>query len=172
MRPMGHAEDHVRKRSYVITPDDETLMNELRDAVAVIDPVPGRFVDAGRASYGWRTIDAELAELEADSALAGPAGVRSGPDQRLLTFRSPTVAVELEVTGHADRRDLVGQLVPTRGGAPAHGGTVEVRWPGGQSLARTDLVGNFVAKDIPAGPVSVLCRFGDAAPVTTSWVSL
>lgn len=150
----------------MITPDDDTLMNELRDAVAVVDPVPGPLVDAGRATYGWRTIDAELAELEADSALTASAGVRSGPDQRLLTFRSPTVAVELEVTGHADRRDLVGQLVPARGG------TVEVRWPGGQALARTDLVGNFVARDIPAGPVSVLCRFGDAAPVTTSWVSL
>ena len=32
------------------------------------DPVPERLDEAARSAYTWRTIDAELAELMADSA--------------------------------------------------------------------------------------------------------
>ena len=47
--------------------DDEELLALLRDALAEQRDVPARFVEAGKASYAWHSIDAELAALAYDS---------------------------------------------------------------------------------------------------------
>src|SRR2546425_157833 len=93
--------------------DDETardapLLAELRLASAAREPVPPRVLEAARAAYTWRLIDAELAELIADSALeAQVAGVRGGVRgeqmPRLVTFEvAGGTTLELEATP-ADR---------------------------------------------------------------------
>ena len=52
---------------------------------------------AARAAIGWRTIDAELAELIADSAVDEPALLVRGTAQpRTLTFEAPGLTIEIE----------------------------------------------------------------------------
>ncbi|PRX96195.1 hypothetical protein [Allonocardiopsis opalescens] len=134
---------------------EEALMRELRDAVSL---VPGQA--AARRSAPGRAAETVLAEVDADSDPAPGAGPRA------LSFRAPGLLVELEVTPHDERRDVAGHLTPP---VP---GSVEVRWPGGGVRCTPDLSGYFSVADVPAGPVSLLCRLGGTAPVTTSWLSL
>ena len=48
----------------------DPMFATLRSVIDRADPVPQAVVAAARAAYTWRTIDAELAELTADSAMA------------------------------------------------------------------------------------------------------
>src|ERR1700759_2796656 len=95
--------------------NEETMLEDLRGLFARVDPVPERLDEAARAAFTWRTVDAELAELMRDSAEADAAlalrSVETGP--RLLSFESPRVAIEAEVTvlGPRERR-LAGQIGP------------------------------------------------------------
>lgn len=150
--------------------EDDELVAELRTLFEATDPVPGHVVEAAEASLTWRTIDAELAELVADSAEAPLVGVRSHPSptgSRLLTFEGNGLVVEVEVNTLGDTRRLLGQLVPPRAAE------VEVRWPGGSIVDSTDEVGHFSADAIPGGPVSLVCRFTDTGTsVATSWISI
>ena len=147
---------------------DAPLMRALRSAATKLDPVPTAVREAARASFTWRTIDAELAELAYDSVLddARLAGVRSGEALRTLTFEGPDVTVEVEVTEIGDRRRLLGQLVPPQAGR------IEVRHPAGVVTVEADEIGRFSASGVPAGPVSLRCRVRDSegSPLETSWV--
>ena len=84
-------------------PTFDPLLAELADVIEHADPVPASVLVAAKAAFTWRTIDADLAELVADS-LAEAAGVRGREAARLLTFRASAidgevdaVAVEVEV---------------------------------------------------------------------------
>src|SRR3954447_12070309 len=66
-----------------VTMDDDATLEELRALLTRMDPVPDRLDEAARAAFTWRTIDAELAELMADSADA--------LDESALALRSATV---------------------------------------------------------------------------------
>jgi len=156
----GQTEQHDR---------DDRLVEELRRVAALADPVPPRVLDAARGSFTWRTIDAELAELAFDSAAqAGNlALVRSSGGRRLLTFDSPNLSIEVEVTATEPARRLVGQLVP-----PQRAG-IEVRHAGGLVTVDADELGRFVADGVAGGPVSLVCRLADATgskAVATAWL--
>src|SRR5438093_422490 len=101
--------------------DDDQLLAALDEALRAARAVPRGFVEAGKAAYTWRGVDAELAALTYDSALDQPralAASRAEPAPlRALTFVSAELTVELEVTEDA----LLGQIVP------AQPGEVEVR---------------------------------------------
>ena len=73
---------------------------------------PADVVAAAKATFTWRTIDAELAELTFDSVADTDAlaGVRGGGGPRALTFEHDDVVVEVEVSEHAAGRTLVGQV--------------------------------------------------------------
>ena len=154
------------------SPEDDTrreaLFDELRAAFGA-DPPPPNVVEGARAAFTWRRIDAELAELLADSALAEEplAGVRGADEVRSLSFRAGDLALELDIEGDGERRRLIGQL------APAGPADVEVRHPGGVLSLRADELGRF-AGDVPAGPISLRCRpDGEGAGVVeTSWISI
>src|SRR5258705_49296 len=78
-----------------------TAEAELRAIFGHMDPVPQLLSDGARAAFTWRTVDAELAELMRDSAEAEEeAGslVRGGHGPRQLSFESPRLGIELEVT--------------------------------------------------------------------------
>src|SRR5688500_18840211 len=95
--------------------DDTRLLSELGRIVASHDPVPSDVVAAAKASFTWRTIDAELAELAFDSLVDDDAVLVRGDDQpRLLTFEGASVTVEIEIVALAGERRVVGQLVPTQ----------------------------------------------------------
>jgi hypothetical protein len=63
-------------------PDEEReLLAEVARAAELADPVPAELLEAARASPTWLRVDAELAELLADSENA-PRAVRSEPSPR------------------------------------------------------------------------------------------
>jgi hypothetical protein len=152
-------------------PDERELLAVLRDALDQTDPVPPALVDAARASFTWLTVDAELAELTADSVVDG-AAVRSTRSPRLLTFtaRETTLVVEVAepTAGKATERRLIGQIVGPRAAE------VDVRHTGGSLTVTADEYGRFRAEPVPAGPISLACRFADTAQpqVVTSWVTV
>src|SRR5688572_4809057 len=99
-----------------MTDKDAMTEAELREIFGHLDPVPQMLDDAARAAFGWRTVDAEIAELLRDSADTTDDAallVRSGGGPRQLSFESPQLGIELEVTetGPGERR-VAGQLLP------------------------------------------------------------
>lgn len=146
--------------------DDEQLYTELGQAVRAAQAVPGRFVEAGKAAFAWRTVDAELAELSYDSATAadGPlVGTRAEPAAlRSLTFVASGVTIEVELTDDA----LLGQVVP------AQSGSVELRGKDGTvSTVPVDDVGWFVVRPLPTGLFRLLVRTADGRSVLTEWAT-
>jgi hypothetical protein len=145
---------------------EDPLLTALHNVLSNADPVPPSVVEAARAAYVWRTIDAELAELTADSAMS-TAGVRSSSAPRLLTFEGQGVEVEVEVAQTGSTRRLSGQLVPI---GPAQ---VTVRWSGGTQETVADDLGRFAVERVPAGSVSLaVVRPGAEHPIVTSWISI
>jgi hypothetical protein len=49
--------------------DGDRLAGELREVFAQRDPIPPLVTQAAKAALGWRRLDADLAEVLADSAL-------------------------------------------------------------------------------------------------------
>lgn len=145
----------------------DQLTERLRVVGNRVDPVPAAVAVAARAAFGWRLIDAELAELTYDSVVddAALVGVRGRGGPRQLTFEAPGLTVEVEVGDDAGPR-LVGQLVP------AHPGTVEVRHEGGSLTVAVDDLGRFATDRLPAGRLSLRCTADAAAPVETEWVAV
>ena len=152
-------------------PETDPTFATLRSVVDRADPVPPAVIAAAKASFTWRTIDSELAELVTDSAdslsVGSGAGVRGESAPRLLTFEAAGLNVEVEVAGSGATRRLVGQLVPmTRA-------DVVVRWNTGSTSTTADDLGRFVVTDVPAGLVSLAVqRPTEEKPVLTSWVSV
>lgn len=143
--------------------EDDVLLAELRALAVASDPVPPEAVAAARSAIAWRTMDAELAELTADtSAEPQLAGVRGVDAPLMLTFDASDLTVEIEVIEVGERRRLLGQLVPP---GP---GEVEIRQRGGRLAVMADEMGRFSASDLTAGPVSLLCRRAGGL-VETDW---
>jgi hypothetical protein len=145
--------------------DDDELLAQLAEAQAEAASVPRDFIEAGKAAYAWRTIDAELAELVYDSALEAQSGaaVRAEEAQlRSFTFTSSAVTIEIEVTDKA----LLGQLVPPQPGE------VEVVTSAGSSHAEPiDEVGCFTIRPVPAGSFRLHCRTATGLFVSTGWLN-
>jgi hypothetical protein len=148
--------------------DDERLLAALGEAVRARQAVPDSFVDVGKSAYAWHNIDAELAELTYDSSRPldreAAASMRSeSASIRALTFTSPHLSVELEVTAGS----LLGQIVPPQPG------TVEVQTGAGATTSTpVDEIGCFAVDPIPAGPFRLRCRTADGADVLTGWITL
>jgi hypothetical protein len=151
--------------------NEEAIFDELRGLISRADPVPERLNEAARGAFTWRTIDAELAELMQDSAEldAGALALRSaatGP--RLLSFESPRVAIEAEVTVTGEReRRLTGQIVPPLAAV------VTVEQGGVRLAAQADELGRFVFERLGAGPARLRAALPDGGmEVATPWTSL
>lgn len=149
-----------------MTTDDE-LVDRLRRIAAQVDPPPELVLETARAALTLRRLDAELADLVHDSALAaGPVLVRGADDSlRLLSFETSTVSVEVQVSETAGRRSLLGMV----SGAS---GAVEVETAEGRRTVPLGPSGRFDVDDVPSGTVRLHLVADDGTPVSTSWVSL
>jgi hypothetical protein len=147
---------------------DRALLEELGRVAAVADPVPPWLVEASRALFTLRDLDAELARLVEDVALAG-AGVRSsGSDTRLVSFEAGGLAVDLQVTYVGGRVSLLGQLVPASGGE-----RVRLDTPAGvRAVDTADELGGFRLDGLAPGLVRLHVERPGADPVTTPWMHL
>ena len=145
--------------------DDNEFIAEIGRMLDIADPVPEIVTEYAKAGYGWRDLDAELAELVFDSAESGLVGVRGADASRQMTFRAPGVEIEVEVTSIEGRR-IIGQLVPPQEL------TVELRHGDRSTETTADDLGRFRFDEIPAGPVSLRVRIGDDHTVRTDWMLL
>jgi hypothetical protein len=141
--------------------DDDTLLAELRAALSAGTPVDERQLEAARAAFTWRTVDAELASLTYDSLLDDRVLVRGAATApRSLVFDAADLTVELEVTPGR----VVGQLVP-----PVPGEVVlETEAARGAPVA-TDDAGCFTLTAVPGARVRLRCTTGSTT-VVTDWV--
>ncbi|MDH2427354.1 hypothetical protein [Sphaerisporangium sp. TRM90804] len=142
--------------------EDARLEEALRQAAALIDPVPPELLQIAVEAFTLRTMDAELAALAFDS-LAEPARVRGGDQPRLATFHTPWVTIDVEVTVAGATGRVLGQVIPPL--------PVEIEVLGHPAAVTADAAGRFVCERVPAGPFSLRCRFGDAV-VVTEWIAI
>jgi len=161
----------VREVNAVASPwwaDDDELLAVLRDGLASARAVPRSFIEAGRAAYAWRTIDAELAVLTYDSA-GDPelltAATRTRTDSvalRALTFASNRITIEVELTPEG----LLGQLAPPQAGSvTARAGDLDV------ATAPIDDLGFFVLRPLPTRPFRLLVDTPSGETALTGWIS-
>jgi hypothetical protein len=158
--------------------EDRRLLEELRRLFQDTDPLPEQATRLAKASYGWRTLDAELAALTHDSLVdQAPLAMRGAAPPRLLAFDAADLRVEVEVetlgaggagaesAGAAGgQRRLLGQLVPPQ---PAR---IEARdGAGGRRTVEADEAGRFAIDPLPAGPLSLWCVRPGSPPVATEW---
>jgi hypothetical protein len=142
--------------------DDDQLAAELG---AALRPVPEGFVEAGRAAFAWRDIDAELAALTYDSATDGlvGAGTRAAAaPSRELTFASGDVTIDVEITSEA----VIGQVVP-----PEPGEVRVILAAGTETGAAIDEIGCFVIRPVPQGAFRLRCRTGSGTSILTGWLT-
>lgn len=141
--------------------DDDELLDRLRLAAQVHDPVPADVLVAARGAFALRTLDEELADLLFDSLLDEDlVGVRgSGPRQ--LSFAADELAIDVDVDEHG----IVGQLA-----GPGAAG-VELQTPDASVGAEVDDLGRFFLDRLPVGPFRLRIDLGDRR-VTTEWVNL
>jgi hypothetical protein len=165
----------------VIGVDDDELIGELHALFTELDPIDPVLLEQARLAFGWRTIDADLAELTYDSLAdrevmaAVRDGGLAGSGPRLLGFGTDitgedadAVTVEVEVTTQRRHATLVGQLMP-----PGRATVQVLRFgcPGGSaSRVETNDLGQFRIEPVPVGPVRLRIELG-ARVVETSWVS-
>ena len=150
---------------------DNELEAELRRLAADKEPVPAELVQAALDAFGWRDIDAELAELIYDSlADADEASlVRGSPGQRLVSFAVGGMTIDVEVTGAGPGRSVLGQI------APPQRARVDIRGPQDTVTVEADELGRFRSGPISPGPASLRLRpppGGDGPAIVTDWISL
>ncbi|MGW2486337.1 hypothetical protein ACWCV9_03830 [Streptomyces sp. NPDC001606] len=156
-------EDHNRMPEHD-APDggfeDGLLEEELRRAIAVLDPVPEQLCQLALDAYALHDLDARVAELTFDS-LVDALPVRGAVDApRMLTFRAGGVTVDVEVTEDG----LIGQLLPPR--------AADVEVLGGPGSARpvaVDTLGRFTSDTPPVGPFALRLRTGGEV-IVTEWL--
>jgi hypothetical protein len=151
--------------------DDNELEEELRELAARIDPVPPLLMQAAIDALSWRDIDAELAELVFDSLFDADEAslVRSSADRRMVTFRTPGLTIDVEVSSAGSGRSVMGQIVPPQRAR------VEIRHREGTTAIDADELGRFQSGTLQAGPVSLRLHpetAGGQPAVITDWVSI
>jgi len=150
-------------------PEDE-LEAELRRLFKRVDPVPPEVTEFAKAALGWRRLDADLAELLADSALETEAVAlaRGAETRRSLSFGGGELAIEVEIGTSDDTHTLLGQL------APAAVATIEVQDGEAAVLASTesDALGRFKLTFAGNGRFRLRIGRSDGAPVETSWFTV
>ena len=134
-------------------PDDE-LEAELRRLAADREPVPAELVQAAVDAFGWRNIDAELAELVYDSLIDTDEAslVRGPPGQRLVSFAVAGITIDVEVSSAGPGRSVMGQIVPPQRA------TVDIRYRQDTVTVEADELGRFRSGPLPPGPASLRLR--------------
>jgi hypothetical protein len=152
---------------------DAELLAELRSVLDRVDAPPAEVTEFAKAALGWRRLDAELAELLADSALESESAAltRGEGAARWLEFRADELAIDVEIQADGDRRTVLGQLAP-----PPAAATVEVQADDGTvvATAKPDALGRFRLTFEGAGRIRLRVTRHDPAgpPIETSWLSL
>ena len=154
----------------------EDVAEALRSLFARIDPVPEGVTEAGKAAYAWRRIDAELAELLADSAIDAESLALArggGAPVRSVSFGVGELIIDLEIQVDRPDRTILGQL------SPPFNAHVEIYRAGHRAPINSDAdsLGRFRARLPEGGPIrlriaSIQPGGGPSAPIETSWIAI
>lgn len=150
---------------WTTSPEDDELLAKLRNGLGQSDAVPSDVTEFAKAAFSWRTIEAELAELDFDSVdEALPSGVRSSTTARMVSFQAGQWMLDVEYDETSGR--LLGHI------SPESSYTVELHTAGTLFSVESDDVGRFEADGIAPGPLSMVLRFTDGQVIKTQWVVL
>ncbi|MFE9675315.1 hypothetical protein ACFYO5_14525 [Streptomyces sp. NPDC006259] len=140
--------------------DHMGLEAELREAAAILDPVPAGLRLLAVEAYALHDLDAKIAELTFDS-LVDAIPVRGAVDvPRMLTFHTGGLTVDVEVTP----RGIMGQLLPPQAAS------IEVLdGPRPGAALTADDMGRFTSEARPTGPFALRLRAGGEV-VVTEWM--
>ncbi|MGQ4439519.1 hypothetical protein ACN6LI_003120 [Streptomyces violaceoruber] len=139
---------------------DGLLEEELRQAAAILDPVPAELRRTAVDAFVLHDLDARVAELTFDSLVDGiPVRGETDPP-RMLTFQSDGVTVDVEVTAEG----LIGQLLP-----PGPAGIEVLSGPREHARLTADDMGRFTGEAPLAGPFALRLRTGREV-VVTEWL--
>ncbi|WP_329600247.1 hypothetical protein OIE43_05570 [Streptomyces pseudovenezuelae] len=147
-------------------PDEEfaldLLEEELRQATAILDPVPAALRQIAMEAFALHDLDSQIAELSFDSVVdALPVRGATGAP-RMLTFHAGEVTVDVELTPQG----LMGQVLPPRSAR------IEVlSGPQAGSPLTTDDMGRFTCDTSPAGPFALRLRTGGQV-IVTDWLTV
>lgn len=155
---------------------DRELLESLARIAAVVDPEPTYLRDWGRAALSIRRVDAELADLVADSQLASGSVRSSGlTSTRILAFARDAVALDVQ----AHLSDTGWQLIGVLEGADPGGFRVDVEAASAGVLSAVlDPLGRFTLEGVPSGLIRLRIvggndgLVGGNVDVTTEWVRL
>lgn len=140
--------------------DAGLLEEELRQAAAILDPVPAELRQLAIEAYALHDLDAGIAELTFDS-LVDAIPVRGATDPpRMLTFRAGELTVDVEVTGAG----LMGQVLP-----PQQARIEVLGGPQAAAQVPVDAMGRFTSETPPAGPFALRLRTGGDV-IVTEWL--
>ncbi|WP_203589636.1 hypothetical protein [Streptomyces sp. SID13031] len=145
--------------------DDDELLEVLQEAMATERELPRDFVEAGKAAYAWRTIDAELAALTYDSAWQTEElslTRTESAELRTLTFAAEGLTIELELTPH----EVLGQLSPPQPGTVRLASDIDA-----VGALPIDDLGFFIVRPVPRHPFRVICETATGTTVLTGWIS-
>jgi hypothetical protein len=145
--------------------EEARLLALLRDGLAESDPAPSDIAAFAKAALTWRDIEAELAELDFDSAAEDlPTGVRSSATARMLSFLIGQWTLDVEFDEISGR--LLGAISPE---TPY---IVDLHSAGTFFTTESDEVGRFQAEGLIRGPLSMVLRFPNGIVFKTQWVVL
>ncbi|WP_051828314.1 hypothetical protein [Streptomyces bicolor] len=140
--------------------DVELLEEELRQAAAILDPVPAQLRQIAVEAFALHDLDARIAELTFDSVVDA-IPVRGATDvPRMLTFRAGEVTVDVEVSAQG----LMGQVLP-----PQQARIEVLGGPQTASPVVADDMGRFTSAAPPSGPFALRLRTGGEV-VVTEWL--
>ncbi|MFF0014251.1 hypothetical protein [Streptomyces sp. NPDC005374] len=159
-------DDDVLDFGEVALPDEEfaldLLEEELRQAAAILDPVPPALRQIAVEAFALHDLDSRIAELTFDSVVdALPVRGATGAP-RMLTFHAGEVTVDVELTAHG----LMGQVLP-----PCSARIEVLTGPQAGSPLTTDDMGRFTYETAPAGPFALRLRTGDEV-IVTDWLTV
>jgi hypothetical protein len=143
--------------------DDDDLMSVVRESLREV--APAQVVEAGKASYTWRSIDAELAALTYDSLAAAGAGETRAERAviREVTFAAQALTIHVQVSGTG----LQGQLVPPQRGRLE----VQVRTRDPRRV-EIDEHGWFDAGPVPGPAFRLVVELATGASIYTDWLQI
>ncbi|MFG3248910.1 hypothetical protein [Streptomyces sp. NPDC048187] len=139
---------------------DGLLEEELRQAAAILDPVPAELRRIAVDAFALHDLDARIAELVFDSLVDGIPIRGEADPPRMLTFRADGVTVDIEVTADG----MIGQLLP-----PGPAGIEVLSGPRAHARLTADDMGRFTGAAPPAGPFALRLRTGREV-VVTEWL--
>lgn len=140
--------------------DDDAVLDELARALRAQSEVPKDVVAAAKSIFTWRTVNAELAALTADSSVAEPSGVRGTGTVRSLSFAAGDSVVELDLAADG----LTGLVLPPQLGRI----TIETA-AGDGLIAVVDEFGGF-RLPAPRERFRLRCELGGSMRLVTEWI--